>query len=322
MKLLSLLLAGAALAAAPSAQAKNADKYPERPITLVVPFTPGAGPDVLSRELGRIVSQKTGQPVVVMNRPGASSTIAAQAVANAKPDGYTLLLTGNVAITGNPHTLKELSYDPIRDLSPVTGISRGPMVLYVSTERVAARSLAEFAAEARQRPVAPQFAYTSITTRLPSELLAQRLGVPLEGVAYKSGASALPDVVAGRLDMLFTDLSAWTYVEQGKLWPLAVSDSRRSTIRPEIPTLAEGGVQGAEVLFWLGLYAPAGTPPAIVQRLSELFGEATASPAATSLHTLMGTEPYPTTPAELASMQAEEIAHWGTAIRDAGIEPQ
>jgi len=322
MKLLSVLLAGGALLPLTAAYASDATSFPEKPITVVVPFTAGAGPDVLTRELARIVSEETGQPVIVNNRPGASSSIAAQAVAKAPADGYTVLLTGNVAMTGNRHTFKQLSYDPVTDFAPITTVARGPMILYVSTENIGATSIGELADFARSRPQPLRFAYTSITGRLPAEMLKLRTGIQLEGVAYKSGAQALPDLVAGRIDLSFTDLSAWTYVEQGKLRPLAVTDSKRSSYVPDLPTMQEAGLKDVSVPFWLGVYAPAGTPAPIVDRLNRLFGEASKSATAQHVHKFMGTEPFHTTPKELAVFQEKEAEQWGQAIREAGIELQ
>lgn len=306
--------------AAPATGAETA--FPDKPITLVAPFSAGSGPDTLVRELARGMTTASGQTVVVRNAPGASSTIATNAVVKAPADGYTILVTGNVAITGNPHMFKELSYDPSTDLAPITAVARGPMVLYANTERVAATSIEELIEEANQRPHPLQYGFTSITTRLPGELLQEKGGIELEGIAYQSGAQALPDLLGGRLDMLFTDFAPWPHVEEGTIRALAVTDSQRSARVPDLPTMQEGGLDDVQIAFWLAAYAPAGTPPEIIDRLNTLFAKASDNPGVAIAHGVFGTEEFLTSPEELATFQAAEAEEWGKVIRGAGIEPQ
>lgn len=195
-----------------------------RSLSFIVPFSAGSGPDAVVRALAREVGAAAGVTVIVDNRPGASSVLAAQAVARALPDGATVLITGNVAFTGNPHVMKQLPYDPVADFTPVAGIARGPMVLYVNPEALPARGVAELLALLKREPGRYSYGYTSITSRLPAEVLQQAAGVKLVGVPYRSGAAALPDLVSGRIQLLFTDFSAAPHAAAGRLRAIAVTE--------------------------------------------------------------------------------------------------
>lgn len=317
----ALFAIGAALAGAGRAQT-----FPSKPITLVAPFAAGSSPDALVRalaqELARELAKTAGQPVLVDNKPGASSILAAQAVAKAVPDGHTLLVTGNVAFTGNPHTFKQLPYDAVRDFEPITALAKGPMVLYAHPGRVPAHDAAGLVQLARQSPGSLTFGYTSSTSRLPAELLQQVSGIKLVGVPYKAGAQALPDLLEGRIELLFTDLGAMPFVKQGKLRAIAVADAQRSPLAPDVPTLAEAGIEGVELPYWIAAYAPARTPPAIVSRLHELLSKAGRSPEVRKAMAVGGTSPFVTPPGELARFQAAEAAKWGAIIRAAGMQPE
>jgi tripartite-type tricarboxylate transporter receptor subunit TctC len=312
-----LLAIGATLAGATRAQT-----FPSKPITLVAPFAAGSSPDALVRALAQQLAHDAGQPVIVDNKPGASSILAAQAVAKAAADGHTLLVTGNVAFTGNPHTFKQLPYDPVRDFEPITALAKGPMVLYAHPGRVTARDARALVQQARQQPGQLSFGYTSATSRLPAELLQQVTGIKLVGVPYKAGVQALPDLLEGRIELLFTDLGAMPYVKTGRLRAIALADTQRSPLAPEVPTLLESGIKGVELPYWIAAYAPARTPAATVARLHELLGKASRSPAVQAAMALGGTSLFLTPLGALQRFQATEAAKWGAIIRAAGMQPE
>ncbi|MDP2005361.1 MAG: tripartite tricarboxylate transporter substrate-binding protein [Rubrivivax sp.] len=311
-------LAAAALGLTAGARAQTAGP----PLVIVVPFSAGSGPDAVVRAVARELSTSLAQTVLVDNRPGAGSVLAATAVARAAPDGRTLLVTGNVAFTGNPHVMKHLPYDPVADFTPVSGLVRGPMLLYVNPGRLPVRGVPALLAQLRQEPGRHSYAYTSITSRLPAEVLQQAAGVTLVGVPYRSGASALPDLLAGRTDMLFTDFSAWPHVAGGRLRAMAVTDTQRSPLAPEVPTFAEAGVEQMDFVFWLGAYLPARAEPAWVSRLHAHLVQALRAPAVQVAQRHLGTSDFALPPAALAAHQSREFEAWGRLIRAARITPE
>lgn len=314
------LLGGVALTVGGPVQAQH---YPDRLINFVVPFTPGAAPDAFVRALAQEVSRATGAPTIVDNRPGAGSALAVQAVAKAAPDGYTVLVTGNVAITGNVHVMKRPGYDPVTDLTPVTPLARGPMVLYVNPAKLPAQRASDLLPLLRKgSPGSHAFGYTSITSRLPAEMLQQTLGAQLTAIPYRSGNAALPDLVSGRIDLLFSDLSAMLHVASGRLRALGVTGAQRSPQAPEVPTLAEAGIPGIDVGFWVGAYLPAKAPPAVVAALHALLLRAVKSPDARAVLQAQGASEFVLPIGELAVFQAQETAAWGRIIRAAGIQPE
>ncbi len=300
----------------------SAQSYPAKLITFIVPFTAGAGPDVFVRAIAREIARETGVPTVVENKPGAGSVLAAQAVARAAPDGHTVLVTGNVAFTGNQYVFKKLAYDPVADFTPVTTLAKGPMYLYVNPQKIPAGNVAEFLDLLRKNPGKYSFGYTSITGRLPAEVLQQSLGVKILGVPYRSGAAAMPDLVSGQIDMMFTDFSAWTYVTAGRLRAIGVTDLKRSPFAPELPTFEEAGVKGMDIGFWLGAYLPANAPAPVVAKLHSLFGSAVKAAEVKTSYQVWGTAEYLLPIGELAKFQAKESAAWGRIIRSAGIQPE
>lgn len=314
-----LALAGAA---AWCGRAAAADGPAGKPIMLVVPFAAGSAPDALVRAVAQALARDAGQAAIVDNKPGASSVLAAQTVARAAPDGATLLVTGNVAFTANPFTLRHLPYDPVRDFEPITTLARGPMILYAHPRSAPSGTAAELVRLAKAHPGQISFGYTSPTSRLPAERLQQIAGIRLSGVPYKAGYQALPDLLEGRIDLLFTDLGAMPYVQQGRLRALAVADARRSPLAPEVPTLAEAGIAGVELPYWIAAYAPAGTPPAVLRRLHALLARACRTPEVERAMAVGGTTAFLMTADELRRFQADEAAKWGRIIRAAGIEPE
>lgn len=302
-------------------QAKD-PAYPARPVTLVVPFAAGSAPDALARALAQEIAHATGQVVIVDNKPGASSILAAQTVARAAPDGYTLLVSGNVAFTANPHTFKQLPYDPVADFEPITVLAKGPIVLYANPTKVPARDAADLVALARRLPGELTFGYTSAASRLPAELLQQATGIRLAGVPYKAGHQALPDLLEGRIHLLFTDLGAMSYVKAGRLRVIAVADAQRTPLAPEVPTLTEAGIRGVELPYWIAAYAPARTPLAVVQKLYRLMSQASNSPAVQRAMAIGGTTAHVTPPGGLQAFQRDETTKWGAVIRAAGMQPE
>ncbi|MDB5886919.1 MAG: hypothetical protein JWR74_3090 [Polaromonas sp.] len=305
-----------------AALAASAEAYPAKLITFVVPFAAGAAPDVFVRTIARDISRQTGVPTIVENRPGAGSILAVQTVARAAPDGYTVLVTGNVAFTGNPHVFKKLGYDPVKDFTPVTTLSKGPMYLYVNPQKVPATNVAELLQLIRKDPDKYSYGYTSITTRLPAEVLQQSTGVKILGVPYKSGSSATPDLLSGQIDMLFTDFSPWTFVNSGKLRAIGVTDLKRSPFAPELPTFEEAGVKGMDIGFWLAAYLPANAPAPVVAQLHQLLSTATKAQELKPSYLASGTFEFLMPVGELAKFQAKEGAAWGRIIRAAGIQPE
>lgn len=296
--------------------------YPDRVITFVVPFTAGAAPDVFVRAVAREVSREAGVTVVVDNKPGAGSVLAAQAVARAAPDGYTVLVTGNVAVTGNPHVFKKLPYDPVADFTPVSTLSRGPMILYANPRTLPLNKPAELLQRLRAQPGRYTFAHTSITSRLPAEVLQQSQGLKLVGVPYRSGAAAFPDLISGQIDMMFTDYSGWQHVGAGRLRAIAVTGPRRSPFAPDLPTFEELGIPGMDIDFWLGAYLPANAPPLLVGALQRWFKTTAQRDTVVAAHRTSGTVEFIVQGAEFQRFQAREREHWGKVIRNAGIQPE
>jgi tripartite-type tricarboxylate transporter receptor subunit TctC len=289
-------------------------------VTFIVPFSAGSGPDAFVRALAHEVGATNGVTTIVDNRPGAGSVLAAQAVARAAPDGNTVLVTGNVAFTGNPHVMKRLPYDPVADFSPVAGMSRGPMILYVNPGKLPVRAVAEFLRLLQREPERYSYAYTSITSRLPAEVLQQAAGVKLVGVPYRSGAAALPDLISGQVDMLFTDFSAWPHVDSGHLRAIAVTDVRRSPYAPELPTFAEAGVAQMDIGFWLAAYLPARAAPEVVGRLEAKLTQALQVREVQAALRRFGATAFPLPARALAEHQAREFEAWGRIIQAAGIK--
>lgn len=318
-RILSVVAGALALASAAPTQAQT---YPAKPITFVVPFAAGSATDQLARALGQSVSSETGQSVIVDNKPGANGFIGAQAVAKAAPDGYTVFITTNTTHAANEHLFKKLPYDPVKDFAPVTGLAKGAQIMVVNPS-LPYKTVAEFIAAAKKEPGKLAFGSGSSSSRIAGELLQQMTGIQLLHVPYKSNPLAITDLLGGQIHMMITDMATGLpQVKAGKLRALGVSSLKRSSLAPEVPTIAEAGVPGYEMGFWFAAYVPAGTPPAVVKRLNELLHKALASAPAKSLFEQTGFEPFTTTPEELAKFQLAESRKWQQIIKNAGIEPE
>jgi tripartite-type tricarboxylate transporter receptor subunit TctC len=296
--------------------------YPAKPVTFVVPFAAGSATDQLARALGQAVNADTGQAVIVDNKPGANGFIGAQAVAKAAPDGYTVFITTNTTHAANEHLFKKLPYDPVKDFAPVTGLAKGAQIMVVNPS-LPYKTVAEFIAAAKKEPGKLTFGSGSSSSRIAGELLQQMAGIQLLHVPYKSNPLAITDLLGGQIHMMITDMATGLpQVRAGKLRALGVSSLKRSSLAPDVPTIAEAGVPGYEMGFWFAAYVPAATPQAIVRRLNELLHKALASAPAKALFDQTGFEPFATTPEDLARFQAAESQKWQSIIKKAGIEPE
>lgn len=307
------LLAVAAASAAP---------YPSQPVTLVVPFAAGGMTDVLARQLAKTMQSQLKQSVVVDNRTGAGGVIGGEKVARASADGYTLLVTTTAHVV-NPAITKQLPYDTEKDFAPIAMLARTPNVLVVNPA-VPAKTLQELLAYAKR---SGSLSYGSAgvggTTHLSGELLASRSGAPLLHVPYKGTALALNDLLGGQIQASFVDaLTAIKYVQSGKLRAIAVSTRERNPMLPDVPTIAEQGVPGYETEIWIGFYAPAGTPPALIERLNALARESMSEPAFIKLLAEQGTTPGDMDAVAFREYVSAEIRKWGDIVRDAHIVVQ
>jgi len=317
-----LLLAAVALAATAFAGATLAQTYPAKPVTFIVPFAAGSATDQLARALGQSVTEQTKQTVIVDNRAGASGMLAAQAAARAPADGYTVLITTNTTHAANEHLYKKLSYHPVKDFAPVTGLGKGGQVLVVRAD-APYKSVAHLIAKAKQAPGKLSFGSGSSSSRVAGEMLKQLTHTDILHVPYKSNPLAITDLLGGQIDFMVTDAATGVpQIKGGKLRALGVSTTKRNPMLPEVPTIDEAGVKGYDMGYWFAAYVPAGTPAPVVARLHELLVAGTRSAAAKQFYDSTGSDALTTTPEELAKFQDSESRKWGTVIKAAGIEPE
>ncbi|MCU4118601.1 Bug family tripartite tricarboxylate transporter substrate binding protein [Variovorax sp. N23] len=317
----TLALAVAALALAPALS--QAQAFPDKPITFVVPFAAGTATDQIARAIGNGVTAETKQSVVIDNRAGASGFIASQYAAKAPADGYTVLITTNTTHAANEHLYKKLPYDPVKDFAPITGLGKGGQIMVVNPS-FPAKTVAEFIALAKKEPGKYSFGSGSSSSRMAGELLQQMADIQLLHVPYKSNTLAVTDLLGNQIHMMITDTTTGLpQVKSGKLRALGMSSAARSPLAPDVPTIAEAGVKGYEMGYWFAAYAPAKTPPAVVKRLNELLVKAAKSEAAkAAFYQPTGTEVFTTTPEEMAKFQTAESQKWGRIVKAAGIEAE
>lgn len=319
---LPLLVAAAMLAvAAPRPAAAQPAPWPTRPVTFVVPFAPGGGTDIAARLLATRLGQKWGQSVVVDNRTGAGGLVGAEMVVKAKPDGYTMLI-GNVGTQSINPSLYKMPYDADRAFAPVSLFAELPFALVVNP-KVPAKTPKELIALARAEP--DKFTYASSgsggSPHLTAEIFQQAAGVKFVHVPYKGGGPAMADLMAGHVDMLFASiLETSGYVKAGKLRALAVTSAQRSPAMPEVPTLAELGVPDAESGSWVALLAPAGTPPALLDKVSADVRDVVALPDMRQALIAQGATPRGSTPAELQKTIDTDRKRYGQVIKARGVK--
>jgi tripartite-type tricarboxylate transporter receptor subunit TctC len=300
----------------------NAQAYPTRPVHIICGFAAGGPNDTVSRLLGQSLSERLGQQFVVENRTGAGGNIATEVVVRAPPDGYTLLLVSS-ANAVNTTLYDNLSYDFSRDIAPVAGLLRVPNLMVVNPS-VPAKTVPEFIAYAKANPgkINMATAGNGTTTHMSGELFKELAGVKLVTVAYRGGAPALIDLIAGQVQMMFEPtISTLEYVKTGKLRALGVTSATRSEQLPDVPAISEF-VPGYEATQWYGIGAPRNTPADVIAKLNKEINAALADPKLKGRLTDLGGIETPTTPAELGKLVADETEKWAKVIRSANIKPE
>jgi tripartite-type tricarboxylate transporter receptor subunit TctC len=297
-----------------------AQAWPSRPLRLVIPFSPGGGADIAGRVVAQEISDALKQPVLVENRAGAGGTIAPDNVAKSPADGYSMVLghLGGIAIA--PHLYKNLPFDPIKDLTPVTLVVNGLSVLVV-TPSLPVKTVKELIAHAKANPNQLSFssAGSGTDTHLAGELFKSMTGTTMVHVPYKGGAPAILDLIAGRVQLSFSSVAtAVSHIQSGKLRPIAMTGGKRFEGLANLPTIAEAGVPGYEINNWYGIFVPAGTAPEIIQRLNVETIKALKKPEIRSRLIGAGLEPMWSTPAEFSAYVRAETAKWGKIVRDSG----
>ena len=299
--------------------------YPDnKPIRLIVPAAPGGGADFVARILGQKLGEALGQTVVVDNRAGASGTIAADNTAKASPDGHTLLIGQSTSIVIAPHMYAKLGYDTLRDLVPITLVAQLPNIRVVHPS-VKALSVKELIALAKARPDLLNYSSSGngAPSHLAGEMFKSAAGVGMVHVPYKGAGPAVDDLLAGQIQLMFAPIVAvLPQVKAGRLRALAVTSSARSAAAPEVPTLAESGLPGYEISSWFGLFAPAGTPPAVVDRLYRESAKALQSADVRERFAQEGAEPVGSTPAEFGGYVKSEFAKYGRIVKGIGIKAE
>jgi len=298
----------------------SAQDFPSKPLRLVVGSTPGGGTDISARLIAPKMSEQLGQQVVVENRPGATTTIGVNYVVRSAPDGYTMLM-GVSSLAINPHILQNVPYDALKDLAPVTQVLVAPNIM-VAHPSLPIRTVKDLVAFARPRPGQLNFAAggAGSSQHLAIELFLYMTGTKIVHVPYKGQGMALIDVVAGQVSLMMANvISALPHVRSARLRALGVTGSKRTTVAPDIPTIAEAGVPGYEVLQWYGVLAPAATPREIIGRLHGVIAHAVQDPKIRERIVADAGEPVGNTPDEFSAILRADYKKWGDVIRKAGI---
>jgi tripartite-type tricarboxylate transporter receptor subunit TctC len=300
----------------------QAQTYPTKPVRMVDPFSPGGSLDLVSRALAKTMTAELGQPVFVDNKPGAGGNIGVELVARAPADGYTLLAM-QTSLVINPSLQKQVPYDPIRDFEPISKISSYMFFLVVHPS-TPVRSVQQLISFAKAKP--DQLTYASVGigsgTHLAGELFKSMTGIKMVHIPYKGSGPSIIDLVGGQVALSFGSTSVLPHVKAKKLILLAVSGAQRSSFVPDTPTIAESGVPGYEVTAWNALFAPAGTPAPIINKLNALVRQGLAHPDSKAVMEAQGLDATPSTPQELGELVRTELAKWAKVIKSAGIKPE
>jgi tripartite-type tricarboxylate transporter receptor subunit TctC len=323
LPLLRTALASIVLAAVVSGSAA-AQAWPAKPVRFVVPFPPGGATDIITRVIATRLGEQLGQTVVVENRPGAGGSIGSDLVAKAAPDGYTILMATNSTHSIGPALNPKIPYVVERDFVPVTEVARSPDIL-VASPTLGVGSVREFVALAKSKPGQLNFASSGNGTivHLSGELFKSMAGIDLVHVPYKGTALSIPDLISGRVAILFENIiAAGADVKGGKVRALAVSGPVRSTLFPELPTIAESGLPGFETFTYFGVFAPAGTPKDIVTRLNTELVRLVRTPEMREALARQGAEPIASTPEQFAAVVRSEGEKWAKVIKAAGVKAE
>ena len=314
------LVAGllACLSAGPSI---GQEPYPNRTVTLVVPFAAGSATDIFARIIGNELKNKVGQPVVIDNKPGANGAVAAEYVKRAKPDGYTILM-GTTGTASNVWLMKEQRVDPTRDFEPVSRFGAISWVIAVHSGSPH-KTLANLVDAARAQPGTLAIGHPSAGALITSQTMIKAFKLDMVAVPYKSSPTATTDLIGGRLAAMAADFASGAgYFSNGDLRPLAVSGKQRSSLYPNVPTMHESGVTDFDLVGWFAAFVPAGTPKPIIDVLNAKIVEALAMPSVKPQTDKMGIEVITTTPQGLADFLRREIAKWEIYVRDAGMKAE
>src|SRR5687767_2649436 len=294
--------------------------YPNRPLRLIVTVPPGGAADFIARLVGGKLSEALGQPVLVENRGGAGGTIAADAVAKAPADGYTLLQNSITTHGVGPHLYSKLPYDPVKDFAPVSGLALLPLVMAVNAE-LPFRNVDDVVAAAKKGSLNFASSGNGGAPHMAAELFKSVTGAPITHVPYKGSGPAVADLVGGRVQIMFDAApSLIAHIRAGKLRVLAAASAERNRLLPEVPTFAELGHARVAVSLWYGLLAPAATPAAIVTRLNAEVAKILQSADVREKLAAQGAEPMPGTPQAFASFMREEMAKWAPVVKQAGVK--
>lgn len=296
--------------------------YPSSAVTMVVPFAAGSGTDAVARIVGKKLGERLKQPVLIDNKAGANGQIAAQFVAKAKPDGYTLLMTTNTTHSANPSLVSNLKYDPVKDFTPVARVGELPFALVVN-QNDPARTLRDWIDNVKRNPGKFSYATPNSTSLVTSETIKRIVGLDMVGIPYKSSPQALTDLIGGSVQMYVVDLgSGMGMIKAGSVRVLGVSTKEPLASLPNVPPIARE-VTGFDLTSWNGVFGPAGTPRAVVEKLNAELQLVLADPEVQDGLKKLGFETWPSkTPDEFAKYVADQLAHWGSLIKQAGIRPE
>jgi tripartite-type tricarboxylate transporter receptor subunit TctC len=317
-----LLRIRAAAGATLISPALHADNYPSKPITLVAAFGPGSASDTICRVIAQPLGVALGESVIVETRPGANGALAGQYVARSAPDGYTLLMATNSPLSAVPFMMKSPPYDAIKDFTPITRMGSFTLMLVINPS-IPAKSMKELIEYAKANPGKLSFASANTSGVVAGATLKHWAEIDLLHVPYKSTPPALQDLIAGRVSMMFTDLTTgMPHVQSGALRALAVTRLQRSPLFAELPTMDEAGVTGFDMDSWAGIVAPAHTPPAIVTRLNTELRKIIDSPDIKKMLGRVGFEAFSSSPKEMEDTIKVQLGKWGNMVKDAGIQPE
>jgi tripartite-type tricarboxylate transporter receptor subunit TctC len=300
----------------------SADDYPSRPVTILTPFAAGSATDTAARLVSKYLQEALGQSFVIENRDGAGGMLAAEAVAHAQPDGYTLLLTSNSTHSAAPGLFKRVPYDPIKDFTPIARIGSFPSFIAVTND-LPVKSMEELVAYAKANPGKVTAGYGNSTGRITTEIVKRRLNIDIVPVAYRSNPAAVTDLMAGHIQMGVPDFSTGlAMAKSGKFRPLAVLTKDRDPALPDVPTLDATVMPGFDLLAWTGMFGPAGMPKEIVDKLAAPIEKALAKDDVRQRFRDVGVEVYWIGPAGFSAYVKDELVKWTTLIKAAGIQPE